>query len=241
MVLGRRRVLLVAIALMAVIGALGLIASIDAEFDARAAESGAESMADRGAVVAYAVTFALAAASLVGLLAVERVARRRRHLAAVADIDRDELTGFGDASALAAMFDVHRPRRGRPVAVVAVSVAESVDIVADYGMHAADEVVRLVGKRLVDSIRDDDLVARTGGAGFLALIVGPRTETDVRSVAQRLADRLSDALIVDGRRLDLSVRAGAVIVSTSRIDFTHARTQAEAALRSARDSRLVLD
>jgi hydrogenase-4 transcriptional activator len=79
-----------------------------------------------------------------------------------------------------------------------------------FGPERGDEVVRLVGRRLRDRLRTSDMVARYGGAIFVALIDGVNEETGTL-VGQKILDALSEVLSLDDS-FKLTVSAGAVCV-----------------------------
>jgi diguanylate cyclase (GGDEF)-like protein len=79
-----------------------------------------------------------------------------------------------------------------------------------FGPERGDEVVRLIGQRLRNNLRSSDMVARYGGAIFVALVDGVDEETGAR-VGQKVIDALSEVLSLD-ESFKLTVSVGAAWV-----------------------------
>jgi diguanylate cyclase (GGDEF)-like protein/PAS domain S-box-containing protein len=104
----------------------------------------------------------------------------------------DELTGCHNrASIMAALeADIQRDPAQAERAVMFVDLDRFKEINDRHGHAAGDELLRRVARLLRESVRDNDLVGRTGGDEFLLIC------PDVGGVerAKRLADRLAEAL-----------------------------------------------
>jgi diguanylate cyclase (GGDEF)-like protein/PAS domain S-box-containing protein len=104
----------------------------------------------------------------------------------------DELTGCHNrASIMAALeADIARERRRTDRAVMFADLDGFKSINDRYGHAAGDELLRKVARLLRESLREKDLVGRTGGDEFLVIC------PDVGGAAQamRLANRLARAL-----------------------------------------------
>ena len=116
-----------------------------------------------------------------------RANKRWRELA-----DHDQLTGlcnrrgFEDAVAR----EIERMRRhGTPAAVVLIDCDDFKSVNDKFGHNGGDEVLREIGQRIEDTVRETDVVARIGGDEFMVLV------TDVRvAEAAELADRIRQAV-----------------------------------------------
>jgi diguanylate cyclase (GGDEF)-like protein/PAS domain S-box-containing protein len=86
--------------------------------------------------------------------------------------------------------EVHRAiRYGRPVSTIFVDVDQFKSINDRYGHLQGDHVLRELGKLIVQSLRDVDIVCRYGGDEFVILL----PETDA-PMAQRTAEKILDAV-----------------------------------------------
>jgi diguanylate cyclase (GGDEF)-like protein/PAS domain S-box-containing protein len=136
---------------------------------------------------------------------------RMQHLA-----HHDQLTGLPNR----AMYEEHlglalaRARRdGLAVAMLFLDLDEFKSINDTHGHPVGDEVLKQIAARLRSSIRDTDLVARTGGDEFLILLADlpPGADGDVAhdtiaSVVMRLTRALEQPLVL---------RVGELVVSAS--------------------------
>jgi diguanylate cyclase (GGDEF)-like protein len=103
-----------------------------------------------------------------------------------------------------------------------------------YGPERGDEVLRLVGRRFRDTLRASDVVARYGGAIFVALVDDVDDATGA-ALCRKVLDAVSETLSLDPS-FRLTVSAGAAIVGS---DDRHTRPadlirRAEQALKVAK-------
>jgi diguanylate cyclase (GGDEF)-like protein/PAS domain S-box-containing protein len=85
------------------------------------------------------------------------------------------------------------------------------------GHPLGDAVLQLVAARLEISVRQEDTVARLGGDEFVVLISGlegSRTEVgrQVRELANKLRKLLSEPMLLDGHRLQVTPSIGMVLI-----------------------------
>ncbi len=66
-----------------------------------------------------------------------------------------------------------------------------------YGHAAGDAVLRQVGRMLVDSVRESDIVGRLGGDEF-GIILNRAPAEEARAKAASLAEKINSAAIVHG-------------------------------------------
>lgn len=76
------------------------------------------------------------------------------------------------------------------------------------GHHAGDEVLRLVGKRLSQGVREDDLVARLGGDEF-AIVQNPASRhAETVDFSRRIVSDLSNPYRISGKNVQLRASVG---------------------------------
>jgi diguanylate cyclase (GGDEF)-like protein len=123
----------------------------------------------------------------------------------------DELTGLANGRmwswALADEED-RRRRQGRGTAILFIDLDDFKSVNDAYGHVAGDMVLAEVGRRILDSVRAEDLAARVGGDEFAVLVRGVPTVDDARAVAQRVAEELARPASVDGDTVDCRASIG---------------------------------
>lgn len=104
----------------------------------------------------------------------------------------DELTGCLNRSSIVAALEQHiaSGQRRAERAVLFIDLDNFKEVNDEHGHAAGDELLRELGRRLRETVRDGDAVGRVGGDEFLVLcpdVGGPQA-------ALRLASRVSEAL-----------------------------------------------
>jgi diguanylate cyclase (GGDEF)-like protein len=150
-----------------------------------------------------------------GLLAVAAVALVALGLAALANSLRrtddhdlaamawsDGLTGVGNRRRLDRDLAAHEGEG--PTAVIMVDVDHFKQVNDKYGHQVGDRVLRAIGAVLAEQVRRDDIVYRYGGEEFCVLLPDA-TQTDARSIADRIVDAARSITLPDGSHVTVSV------------------------------------
>ena len=122
----------------------------------------------------------------------------------------DLLTGLPNRGRFRATAEeaIARGRRGEKGALVLVDLDRFKEVNDTLGHHAGDELLRVVGRRLTESLRTDDLVARLGGDEFGLIL--PRVTDKASTVAllTRVRDHLAREVLLDGVCLSVEASFG---------------------------------
>ena len=120
----------------------------------------------------------------------------------------DELTGCHNRASIVAALEEHVAdrRRNAERAVMFADLDAFKEVNDRLGHAAGDELLRRIARRLLDTVRDTDLVGRIGGDEFLVVcpdIGGP-------DAAMRLAERIAHAIhdAKGAERIDCRVSIG---------------------------------
>ena len=158
-------------------------------------------------------TFEPAVNALVALVAyvavasgVATVGRLRRRIEALGhEAETDPLTGLANRRALDRALE---RQAGRAAAALVVDIDHFKRVNDEHGHDAGDDVLRELARRLEASVRDGDLVARSGGEEFVVLL-GNGKESAAAMVAHRIlaATRARPFVVRDGD-LPLTVSVG---------------------------------
>lgn len=103
-----------------------------------------------------------------------------------------------------------RQRHGGNVAVMMVDIDDFKSLNDTYGHPAGDCVLRAVARRLADSVRVEDTIARIGGDEFAVLTELVDGE-DVDELAERIRREIAEPMTVGDAEVVLSVSLGAII------------------------------
>jgi diguanylate cyclase (GGDEF)-like protein len=112
----------------------------------------------------------------------------------------DPLTGLANRLLLIDRFQValeHSRRNRNQFAVLMVDLNKFKAINDTYGHAAGDAVLIAVAKRLTSAVRASDTVARLGGDEFVLLVQSIEGVDQVRALAQKLMDLLSENVTLD--------------------------------------------
>ena len=76
------------------------------------------------------------------------------------------------------------------------------------GHTAGDELLVVLGERLVKTLRENDLVARLGGDEFAVVLDSIQSKEDVHNIAQRLLSEIEQPFTLMGREVFISASIG---------------------------------
>jgi diguanylate cyclase (GGDEF)-like protein/PAS domain S-box-containing protein len=138
-----------------------------------------------------------------------RVERERRFRA---EAETDDLTGVANRRALARMLSAALARAralGLSVAVLMLDLDGFKAVNDRYGHAAGDAALREVAARLRRSVRDRDMVARTGGDEFVVVLPDlARHERAALDAAARMEAAFAEPLALDGVQVSLRAAVG---------------------------------
>lgn len=131
----------------------------------------------------------------------------RRLLAVEHEARTDALTGLPNRSHIENVLDGGGWLTTRVRSAVVVDVDHFKAINDTHGHLVGDEVLRLLARRLTETVDDGDLVARWGGEEFCVLMLGEGDRA--ATVAQRIVDSVADhPFPTSAGDLDVTASAG---------------------------------
>ncbi|MDH4133277.1 MAG: EAL domain-containing protein, partial [Gammaproteobacteria bacterium] len=99
-------------------------------------------------------------------------------------------------------------QRDRLVAVLFVDLDRFKTINDSLGHEAGDELLKVVARRLNETLRPGDILARTGGDEFVLALSNVAHVDDVARIASRMLSRLAPAITIGGRELFVTPSIG---------------------------------
>ena len=152
----------------------------------------------------------------------------------------DPLTSVANRLALLARLKgrlAQLPRQGDTVTLLLVDLDRFKQINDDYGHLAGDRVLIEVARRLEESTRSTDLVARFGGDEFAILLAGDISGRTVDDVAERIRRAVARPIEVQDRTVLVGVSIGSAVTADRGIDAVGLIQQADVALYRIKAAR----
>jgi len=127
-------------------------------------------------------------------------------------------------------------RHAQPLTVVLSDIDHFKQVNDFHGHLAGDEVLRVVSHRLLDSLRDTDILGRYGGEEFL--IVLPNTGIEGGKVlGERLRQAIeSEPVNIDDTRLEVHISLGITELREDSFDYEQLIGEADQALYRAKEA-----
>lgn len=152
----------------------------------------------------------------------------------------DEVTGLANRRALLETLEdgVRRPD-GRELGVLALDIDDFRAVNAAVGHDAADTALQVVARRLRESTRAVDLVARLGADDFVVLLPGASPQ-EAEEAAERIRASLRRPFEIAGGQRVIATSAGLAMFPSDGIDADDLLRKAELALGDAQHHGLGL-
>ena len=178
-----------------------------------------------------ATLVALMLAAYVGSLLEDRARAEHRS-------QHDPLTGLPNRVLLAdrvARAVAHAHRSGTHVAVLFIDLDRFKWVNDTFGHGLGDELLCVVGQRLVELLRDEDTVARLSGDEFAVLLPYMSGPDGVITVAERIKDLFHAPLEVGSERLTVTASIGVAMYPYDTEDPDQLVSCADAAMYRAKE------
>lgn len=159
---------------------------------------------------------------------------RLRHLA-----EHDALTGLPNR----ALFSDHlthalaQARRNRTrLALMFIDLDRFKPINDTLGHHVGDALLQVVAQRLLECVRESDIVGRLGGDEFVVLLPVIDTDDDALTVAEKIREALNQPFeLGSGQPLSVSSSTGIALFPEHGADEVQLTKNADAAMYMAKD------
>ncbi|HWA37749.1 MAG TPA: EAL domain-containing protein [Burkholderiales bacterium] len=124
----------------------------------------------------------------------------------------------------------HARRTGRSCGLVVLNIDRFKLLNESYGHGVGDALVKQVGERLAQSIREGDTVARLGADDFAVLATDLARPDDVVYVARKIRDSFAAPFRVDEREMHVTLSIGASTYPRDGEEFDLLLRNADAAM-----------
>lgn len=139
----------------------------------------------------------------------QKTEERLRHMAT-----HDELTNLPNRTLLAdrlSMTIAQSRRTNIGFSVLALDLDGFKKVNDALGHPVGDALLRIAAKRLRETLRDVDTLARVGGDEFVAVLPGAVDEVEIQNVARRMISAIQLPFEINGNALYVSTSIGAAV------------------------------
>lgn len=157
----------------------------------------------------------------------ERIAHMARH---------DALTDLPNRILLRERLDheLKRVKRGECVAVLCLDLDQFKSVNDALGHAVGDELLKLVGERLIGCTRELDTVARLGGDEFAIIMTQMQQPTDAAVLSKRIRDSITRPYQIDGHQIVTDISIGISVAPDDTIESDPLLRNADMALYGAK-------
>ena len=156
------------------------------------------------------------------------------------EVNHDPLTGLANRTLLWDRLEqaIHMAQRNKTLVAIALIDLNGFKQINDsHGHEAGDEVLKVVAKRLLASVRDSDTVARLSGDEFVLVLVNQPSLRYTLRMIERLRDALSRPVVFDSTEIGTGASIGISVYphdGTGTVELVRA---ADVAMYHAKASR----
>ena len=173
----------------------------------------------------------------------EITARRIIETQALQQAMRDSLTGLCNrelfekrASAVLPVGRSAGEEAPRDMAVMLIDLDRFKTVNDTLGHPIGDALLRLVARRLLSMVRQDDLVARLGGDEFAILISPSLDQNAMEALAGRIVDVIGRPYLVEGHLVNIGASIGIAVSPRHGQDYNQLMRSADLALYAAKNA-----
>lgn len=149
----------------------------------------------------------------------------------------DALTGLANRTRLQEFLDGKlraMPTPEQPLVMLYVDLDRFKPVNDLLGHAAGDRVLSEVSNRLSECVRQNDLVARTGGDEFVLILSHVEARSDVESLCQRLLESIERPINIDEQQTYVSASIGIAMAPNDAIEAGELLRYADIALYEAK-------
>jgi len=125
-------------------------------------------------------------------------------------------------------------RYGDTLAMAYIDLGRFKPVNDRYGHAAGDDVLIEVGRRLRECVREPDTVARLGGDEFVIVFPRLSSREEVEGVAQRLAERIHEPIVVGGHMITIGASVGVALFDADTDDARSLLVKSDVAMYLAK-------
>ncbi|MBV8464609.1 MAG: diguanylate cyclase [Burkholderiales bacterium] len=125
-------------------------------------------------------------------------------------------------------------RRGGILALMFLDLDDFKLVNDTMGHDAGDELLKVVGKRLLSCVRTSDTVSRQGGDEFMVLLANLAEPSDATQVASKMLAALAEPVVIDGTEMRVNASIGIALCPQHGSNAATLRKHADIAMYQAK-------
>lgn len=127
-------------------------------------------------------------------------------------------------------------RNKASLALLYIDLDQFKNVNDSLGHEYGDALLKQVAQRLLNGLRDADLLARMGGDEFTVILNGPQTDATAGKVAQNLVDAVKPPYDVLGHQVEIGASIGIAFYPRDTQDLSTLMRLADSAMYQAKNS-----
>lgn len=126
--------------------------------------------------------------------------------------------------------------RDHKVGIVYIDLDEFKPINDLHGHHVGDEVLKIITRRVQDSLRVSDTTARLGGDEFGLILPGIKVPTDIESIMPKVLAAIKEPVVIGDNRMVVYGSCGVAIYPDHSRDYNALCRFADTAMYRAKEA-----
>ncbi|MFW5994439.1 MAG: diguanylate cyclase domain-containing protein, partial [Halanaerobiaceae bacterium] len=111
----------------------------------------------------------------------------------------------------------------------------------NYGHDIGDRVLESIAARIENNLKEEDLIARLGGDEFIIALSELDDKNKITEVAKRLIDEINGFIVIDDKKIGVSVSAGISFYPEDSIELDNLIKDADSAMYKAKNQNKNLE
>ncbi|RLB61856.1 MAG: bifunctional diguanylate cyclase/phosphodiesterase [Deltaproteobacteria bacterium] len=130
---------------------------------------------------------------------------------------------------------IHARRHDEHLAVFAIDIDHFKKVNNVFGHDLGDSLLKVVARRITETIREEDTAARFGGDSFTLLLRNIRYEEDAAIIAKKIHESISQPFLLDDQEVFISVSIGIALYPLDGDDVQTLIKNSDVALHRAKE------
>ncbi|MFW5790622.1 MAG: diguanylate cyclase domain-containing protein [Bacillota bacterium] len=158
--------------------------------------------------------------------------------------NHDKLTGLANRKCFVEKFkDLKKKadQSGDNIGLIFIDIDKFKKINDNYGHDIGDRVLESIASRMENNLKEEDLIARLGGDEFLIALSELDDKNKITEVAERLIDEINGFIVIDDKKIEISVSAGVSFYPEDSIELDNLIKDADSAMYKAKNQNKNLE